>query len=458
LASIKVTPATVALYVWGTQQFTATGTFTDGSTQNLTTSVTWGSSNTSVVTTSNAWPSQGLATGLAAGTTSISAYHAASGLGSAGSGGSAIATVSSPYVATISIAGAQLTAMAVYETGNKIFVADDNSQSLHVIDGTTDKVIATIPNVGGSVFDIAVNETHGKVYAASAVTNTTGLTSGTGLISVIDANTGQITKQFNPQGGGLSMFHLANDEVHDKIYLAFRTGTGVIDAATDVLTLVAGADAGYPYLTKIGLNTVTNEIFLPHFAKNRLNIINGNTRNVEFFDFASTGASQPLDIAVNENSNKVYVTMISVPGQGPMGILILDRNTGTYKFVGAEDLEPLAFNRTSNRLFTGVQLGYKASIVDGATDQLTYVDLVLDPGTMGGIVGIAVRSATDRAYLASPHLTAILDGATKTLRKISTNTPPFGGVVMSCVAIHQVSGKVYIINYDQTGTIYVLQD
>src|SRR5207245_6393546 len=56
-----------------TRQFTATGTFSDSTTQDLTTQVTWSSSSTAVATISNAGGSQGLATSVAAGTTTITA-------------------------------------------------------------------------------------------------------------------------------------------------------------------------------------------------------------------------------------------------------------------------------------------------------------------------------------------------------------------------------------------------
>ncbi|HEX9049104.1 MAG TPA: Ig-like domain-containing protein [Anaeromyxobacter sp.] len=69
LTSISVTPANPSVKAGLTQQFTATGTYTDGSTKDLTTSVTWASSATSVATVSAA----GLATTLVAGTTTISA-------------------------------------------------------------------------------------------------------------------------------------------------------------------------------------------------------------------------------------------------------------------------------------------------------------------------------------------------------------------------------------------------
>ena len=69
LSSIALTPANPAIAPGATQQFTATGTYSDNSTQNLTTQVTWTSLNTAVATVS----AGGLATGVSAGTTTISA-------------------------------------------------------------------------------------------------------------------------------------------------------------------------------------------------------------------------------------------------------------------------------------------------------------------------------------------------------------------------------------------------
>ncbi len=67
LTSIAVTPANATLAAGATQQYTATGTYSDSSTQNLTSQVTWASSNTAAATIN----STGLATAVAAGTTTI---------------------------------------------------------------------------------------------------------------------------------------------------------------------------------------------------------------------------------------------------------------------------------------------------------------------------------------------------------------------------------------------------
>ncbi|HEY4300749.1 MAG TPA: DUF4082 domain-containing protein [Candidatus Didemnitutus sp.] len=69
LNSITVTPANPSINTGATQQFTATGTYSDSSTQNLTGQVTWSSSATARATITSA----GLATGVTAGTSTITA-------------------------------------------------------------------------------------------------------------------------------------------------------------------------------------------------------------------------------------------------------------------------------------------------------------------------------------------------------------------------------------------------
>lgn len=93
LQSIAVTPSAPNIAPGSTQQFTATATYSDKSTADVTTSVTWSSSNTAAVTIN----ASGLATGVAAGTSTITA---ASG---SVSGTSALTVTSSTGAGTVNI-------------------------------------------------------------------------------------------------------------------------------------------------------------------------------------------------------------------------------------------------------------------------------------------------------------------------------------------------------------------
>ncbi len=102
LVSIAVTPANPSIMLNGTQQFTATGTYTDNSTQDLTTTATWSATNTAIATISNAPGSNGLATSASVGMTAIQATDPVTGIS-----GSTELTVTSNGIVTVTISPRQ---------------------------------------------------------------------------------------------------------------------------------------------------------------------------------------------------------------------------------------------------------------------------------------------------------------------------------------------------------------
>ena len=122
LVSIAVAPATATLARGYQRLFTATGTFSDGTTQNLTNLATWSSSNTTVARVSNVGGSKGRATARATGIATITASFG----GKSGT-------------ATLTVSGATLTSIAV--TPTTVTLAVGQTQQLTAIgtfsDGTT---------------------------------------------------------------------------------------------------------------------------------------------------------------------------------------------------------------------------------------------------------------------------------------------------------------------------------
>jgi hypothetical protein len=95
LVAITVSPAIESLGVGQTEQFTATGTYSNLSTANLTDSVTWSSSKKATATIS----SQGLATGVATGVVTITATDP-----SADVDGTALLTVTPAVLVAVTVA------------------------------------------------------------------------------------------------------------------------------------------------------------------------------------------------------------------------------------------------------------------------------------------------------------------------------------------------------------------
>ncbi|MGH9680584.1 MAG: Ig-like domain-containing protein, partial [Candidatus Acidiferrales bacterium] len=141
LASIAVTPANPSIAKGLTQQFTATGTYSDNSTRNLTSSVTWTSGTTTTATITNA----GLASALATGTTTIQAKSGAID-------GSTVLTVTPPTLVSIAVTPANssvLTGATLQYTATGIY-SDNSSQNLtgSVTWTSTAPTVATISSAG----------------------------------------------------------------------------------------------------------------------------------------------------------------------------------------------------------------------------------------------------------------------------------------------------------------------
>jgi hypothetical protein len=185
LTTISVTPANPSIPKGTTEQFTATGTYSDGSTQDLTTTAAWASSNTSVATVSNLSGSQGLATGQGLGSAVISAT-------SGSIQGSTTLTVAAPALTGVFVIHAnpsipqgtteQFTALGTY--------SDNSTQDLTTIAtwASSNTPVATVSNASGSqglakgqgVGSAVISATSGSKQGSTTLTVCPGHNNGLG--------------------------------------------------------------------------------------------------------------------------------------------------------------------------------------------------------------------------------------------------------------------------------------
>jgi hypothetical protein len=161
LLSLSLSPASPTISTGQTQQFTATGNYTDGSTHDLTSGATWASTIASVATVNNT----GLATGVSAGTTMIQAT-------SGGISGSSTLT----DVPTISfVAGPTFASGGTHPEG--VVIADFNG------DGKLDIAVSNMDTNTVAVF---LNDGTGNF--ASPIITTVVITNTLGTLAVGDFN------------------------------------------------------------------------------------------------------------------------------------------------------------------------------------------------------------------------------------------------------------------------------
>lgn len=370
------------------------------------------------------------------------------------------ASAAPEIVATIPLPGTQPLALGHHEGNDRLFVTDDDSGSLLTIDPGSRQVVASAP-VGAAAFYLAVSERHGKVYVASnSGCCTTGIGEGNGLISVVDAATGALLRQLDPGfGANVQYTDIESDEVHGRIYVSSSSGVAAIDAATDT---VAPVTAPAPFSGQgddLAVGAASGDLLIADLNGNTLVHRSGASGAVDVIDLGALGAAGPLDVALNDGESKLYATMLHVPGQAEIAILIHDRDTGAHGFVGRDDLEPLAFNPRSNRLFSGVQVGERGGIVDGASDLLFPVALHRDPHIGAAITAVAVRVTSDNAYMANDRSTFVLNGARRCADRLVTGgRGDESGIVLTGLAIDERRGLVYVANDDDAPQVAVIRD
>ena len=179
VVSIDVTPTNLSIGLDTTQQFTATGTLTDQFTQDLTTQVTWTSSDNGVATVSNATETEGLATSVAIGKTTLSAS-----LGLAT--GSTELTVTSEELETIVVTptNPSIAQSATQQFTATAILTDQSTQDLttQVTWTSSDNGVATVSNATGSE-GLATSIIEGSTTISASFEGASGST----VLTVTDA-------------------------------------------------------------------------------------------------------------------------------------------------------------------------------------------------------------------------------------------------------------------------------
>ncbi len=164
LLTITVAPTAVSVPNGETQQFTATGHYSNLSTENLTDTVTWSSSSTAVATVSNTSGSQGVATAAGTGLATIMAVDGSvTGTAAMTVLPAVLLTVTvSPTVASIPLGESEpFTATGHYSDGTTQNLTDSATWS------TSSSSVATVSNTSGSQGTVTATGTGAATIGAT---------------------------------------------------------------------------------------------------------------------------------------------------------------------------------------------------------------------------------------------------------------------------------------------------
>jgi 6-phosphogluconolactonase (cycloisomerase 2 family) len=225
LVSIAVAPPSATAPAGTTSQFSATGTFSNGTQQNVTALATWQSGNTGIATVSNAAGSKGAAAAVAAGATTISAsIGAVTGVASL--------TVTPPVLSTITVAPAN----TLVGLGARRQVTASGTFT----DGSTQDVTTTVVWSSSNDTIVDIGNPPGAVGVATALGDGTAtLTARQGTVAGTTALT--VRRPTN-------RFVFAGEVVSGVI------ASYSVDAESGVVTLAPGSFASAPNVDSIAVD------------------------------------------------------------------------------------------------------------------------------------------------------------------------------------------------------------
>ena len=310
--------------------------------------------------------------------------------------------------------------VAVNPITNRVYVANEDADTVSVINGATGATIATVP-VGDRPVFIAVNPFNNRIY----VNNTAAAS-----LSVIDgANNSVVTYPIGSTGP------IAINPVTGKVFIVrFSTAAAdeatIFDEATNNWYSVA-LDGFAP--NALAVNTVANQLIVSAYASGEIRRIDASS-SADHPPTTPIGVwSKPVAVAVNPVNNRIY--SLQDDSRGPIAIITADNEAGFLSPSGhAVGPKAVAVNPITNRIYTA--FAGEVIVFDGSSLIQTFIP----SGTSAaGPVGLGINMLTNKIYVPNANGTlTVIDGATNATSTLSIPTGATG------IAVNPITNRYYV--------------
>jgi YVTN family beta-propeller protein len=286
--------------------------------------------------------------------------------------------------------------IAVNPATNRVYVANGlaehvgtgGSNSVSVIDGATETVLATI-DVGDRPAGVAVNSITNRTYVANSGSNT---------VSVIDGATNLVIATI---AVGSQPTDVAVNAVTNRVYVGNVSShnVSVLDAASD--TVLATVPVGLNPLG-VAVNAVTNRVYVANFGSDTVSVING-ADNTELTTIPTQ--HWPSGVGVNATTNRIYVSSWDITP--PIKVIDGVTNTVMATIVGSGSCTNRARGVAVDEANNVVHVAYRCGggsggalvSIDGASNtQRSYLFVCCN----GAPLYADLNPVTDRLYLSLP--------------------------------------------------------
>jgi YVTN family beta-propeller protein len=205
---------------------------------------------------------------------------------------------------------------------------------------------------------VAVDSRTNKVYLANE---------GSNSVSVIDGGTNSVTAVADPNAASPAAVGI--NSTSNKIYVVNKSSNNVsvIDGATDSITTITDSNAVAP--VAVAVNATTNTIYVANSQSNNVTVIDGATGSVK--GTIAVGTS-PSGLDVDVQTNFIYVTNAGNAQAGdPGNITVIDGATSatqTLSDPNAKNPVAVAVNPTTNKIYIANSGSNNVTVMAGAHD------------------------------------------------------------------------------------------
>lgn len=461
LSRVDVAPSNTSVPVGLTQAFTATAVYTDASVQDVTALSTWTSSNTSVATISNASDSIGVATGVALGSTTITASYG-------GLSGTAALTVSGAVLSTIELSPVGYTLPKGFRRGYRATgIYSDGSKSdvtTTVVWTSSAPAIATVSNASGNnglVTGVAAGSTT-LTAALRGVQASLSLTVTAATLSLIDVQPANPSVQTGTRksfsAAGVFSDSTTLDLTTQVSWTSSNTSVATISSSGVAVTAGAGTTtiaavlAGKTGTSAMTVRNVSLQSIQVSAVSETLPV--GQSEPFQAIGVYSDGSTADLSTQVTWSSSDATIATINTgsgngngvasaqaPGTATISASYSGLAGSTLLSVSAASLQSLTITPVDPTIPAGVRTSFKAfgvysdntvldltNAVTWRSSDTTAVNVSNDPSASGLALTLAAGGSTLSVQYGGVSANSVITVSSATLSSIQIQ-PTAPGVV-----------------------------
>ena len=210
-------------------------------------------------------------------------------------------------------------------------------------------------NAKGKEVNLAINPNTNLVYISNYPDS--------GSVGVIDDITNEISNNFNPEIGTV-ISDIALNQLTNKVYVADSDGNiAVIDGKTNTKVSTINLNAPSPHLI---VNHKTNKVYASSQSIDKIYVINGNDNSI----VDEIKIVQPIKMAINTETNRLYTYDDAI---GAVSVTDLNINKVVAVVILGKFLNGIAVNQNTNKIYVSNGSFKKVFVIDGSITTSTSI-------------------------------------------------------------------------------------